>query len=766
MIFGNFLPQSVVVVLVVSGLSFPSPTVPVDQAADDLATQILDSFRPLPSGPIPRTAVLEFSDLSKTPGTAGRALAEELLARLAGSPQFSFVERFQLKKVLDEKGLAHEGITSVSTETLRELGRISGVDLIISGTMSGDGNTRAVVAKVLSTLDGKILGVGRIDSMSIPLSSDSTSLPPADQMTRAADILADSLAKLPEEPGSHVSVRVAVVPFVSLGNSHPQLEEALAEALMVSLFRTNRFDLVERTQLKQLLQDKKLVEEGIVDPTTAAQLGKLENVDAVLTGTVWSQRAGKRISARLISTRNATILAAASATIRDSQLEALSQAGTIRTPQPEAGATLESTIADARIDLNMERYEQAIAKARAVLTRHPKEPQALSILAEAQFMSGKFSEFLETGKITVETGGTVRMVLRHAPKALESSHVVALAVSSRGIAVKTQPGTNGECLYWRSGSVALSSVISAEVRKHKDNVPFLHIAIRNPKDGKKAMEMELLDRRSDFVRGQKSWGGVIGYTGWIVQPPTDAEEALTSAAKLIDITMKMARVLDATPASNRDATVTRLITALGGIDALRAIKDSVFVGSVTLHATKEDMPVMYYWLAPDRFRMDLQTPRGTLSYGFNGQEAWQRSPEGSLVTISEDVRRQIKDDAKTSGVRGFTRLLDSGVNVRSLGIAQEGGRPCDLLEIAENGTSPVQFCVDAVSSLPIKASTIIKVKDNNLSRETVFDAYTSTGGVNFATSVTIFLNGSLYQTTKVTSIRVNTGLSPTLFDGR
>jgi hypothetical protein len=49
---------------------------------------------------------------------------------------------------------------------------------------------------------------------------------------------------------------------------------------------TNVFDIVERTQLEQVMQEQKLGMSGLVDDSQAAQLGKVLGVDAIITGSV------------------------------------------------------------------------------------------------------------------------------------------------------------------------------------------------------------------------------------------------------------------------------------------------------------------------------------------------------------------------------------------------------------------------------------------------------------------------------------------------
>lgn len=50
--------------------------------------------------------------------------------------------------------------------------------------------------------------------------------------------------------------------------------------------RTNVFEIVERSQIAQVMQELQLAQTGVIDETQAAQVGKMLGVDAIITGTV------------------------------------------------------------------------------------------------------------------------------------------------------------------------------------------------------------------------------------------------------------------------------------------------------------------------------------------------------------------------------------------------------------------------------------------------------------------------------------------------
>ncbi|WP_456408794.1 FlgO family outer membrane protein [Caldithrix abyssi] len=103
---------------------------------------------------------------------------------------------------------------------------------------------------------------------------------------------------------------IAVLPFSSQGIGTELQDIDFLDKLITGFVNSGRFKVIERAQLERILEEQKLGLSGIIDPTTAAEIGKGIGVDAVILGSV--TRAGNSLSidARLIDTENATIISA------------------------------------------------------------------------------------------------------------------------------------------------------------------------------------------------------------------------------------------------------------------------------------------------------------------------------------------------------------------------------------------------------------------------------------------------------------------------
>jgi len=103
---------------------------------------------------------------------------------------------------------------------------------------------------------------------------------------------------------------VAVLPFENKGASH-DLGEIILDKMITALFNQERFKVIERTQLDKILQEQQLGMSGVLDASSAAELGKGLGVDAIIMGSVAATKSGSlSIDARAIDTESATIIVA------------------------------------------------------------------------------------------------------------------------------------------------------------------------------------------------------------------------------------------------------------------------------------------------------------------------------------------------------------------------------------------------------------------------------------------------------------------------
>jgi TolB-like protein len=103
---------------------------------------------------------------------------------------------------------------------------------------------------------------------------------------------------------------VAAVDFTDLQGQPTELGRFLSEALAVEIVSAGGVSMVDRANIKSILAEHKLTEEGLVNPANAKKLGEFAGVDAILTGNVTALDDGIVLMVKAVSTSSASIVAA------------------------------------------------------------------------------------------------------------------------------------------------------------------------------------------------------------------------------------------------------------------------------------------------------------------------------------------------------------------------------------------------------------------------------------------------------------------------
>jgi hypothetical protein len=102
---------------------------------------------------------------------------------------------------------------------------------------------------------------------------------------------------------------VAAVDFTDLQGQPTELGRYLAERVAVEIVSAGGVTMVDRANIKSILAEHKLTEEGLVNPENAKKLGQFAGVDAILIGNVTALE-GIELMVKAISTDSAKIVAA------------------------------------------------------------------------------------------------------------------------------------------------------------------------------------------------------------------------------------------------------------------------------------------------------------------------------------------------------------------------------------------------------------------------------------------------------------------------
>ena len=90
------------------------------------------------------------------------------------------------------------------------------------------------------------------------------------------------------QSGQGLKKRIAVLDFEGLEKLQGKADLKLADLLITSLVASGRFDVIERSKIVQVLAEQDLALTGIMDESTAAEVGQVVGAEWVILGTVTS----------------------------------------------------------------------------------------------------------------------------------------------------------------------------------------------------------------------------------------------------------------------------------------------------------------------------------------------------------------------------------------------------------------------------------------------------------------------------------------------
>jgi len=109
--------------------------------------------------------------------------------------------------------------------------------------------------------------------------------------------------------------KIAVIEFSDLQGTVTKFGKYLAEELITRLYLTNKFEVIERQLLNKVLHEHQLNISGLIDVSSAKELGRILGVDAIASGSVTDLGNSLKVNARLISTETGKIFSVASVTV-------------------------------------------------------------------------------------------------------------------------------------------------------------------------------------------------------------------------------------------------------------------------------------------------------------------------------------------------------------------------------------------------------------------------------------------------------------------
>lgn len=275
--------------------------------------------------------------------------------------------------------------------------------------------------------------------------------------------------------------KIAVLDFNLQGSNFEteDMGKIVAEWFITALVKEGRFEVVERGMLQKIIAEQKLAMSGLVDESTATQLGKVLGVKVVITGTVMNLQNITEINARIIDVESASIITAEnvrSASTTSLQQLVVQMSEKIIKNFPLEGYIVQRNKQNITIDLGRragvkEGMEFLVFKEGNVI-KHPKTGEILDVQQietgkiKIKSVRGKISEakiLEETSKGSIGYGQQVKSV-RGPLKPLPAPVVVQAAPAMVSVSVAAPAKGNSK----NNANTYIQQINSGNARSQRD----------------------------------------------------------------------------------------------------------------------------------------------------------------------------------------------------------------------------------------------------------------------------------------------------------
>ncbi|MDD2549918.1 MAG: FlgO family outer membrane protein [Bacilli bacterium] len=130
---------------------------PFDKQMKALTGQMVKSFSETGKNQI---AIMGFPDVNGKVTELGKLIPEELTTRLFKTGEFQVIERQLLTKVLEEQKLGISGMLDAGS--VAQLGKLLGVDAIVTGTVTDRGDAIRINARMIETEQAQVFAVASV----------------------------------------------------------------------------------------------------------------------------------------------------------------------------------------------------------------------------------------------------------------------------------------------------------------------------------------------------------------------------------------------------------------------------------------------------------------------------------------------------------------------------------------------------------------------------------------------------------------------------
>jgi hypothetical protein len=183
-----------------------------------------------------------------------------------------------------------------------------------------------------------------------------------------------------------------------------------------------------------------------------------------------------------------------------------------------------------------------------------------------------------------------------------------------------------------------------------------------------------------------------------------------------------------------DEIVSKYVSAIGGLDKIKAINTIKLTGKVT--AGSMDIPFSQICKRPQMVLMESTIQGMTMKQGFDGTQGWTINPfmgKKEPDLMSKDAEKAIQRNADFEGQ--LINYKDKGSKIELIGKEDLEGSQVYNIKLTDKNNDITNFYIDADSYLIVKQNDKLKFDTKEITSESMLSNYKLVNGVMFPFSI-------------------------------
>jgi len=256
------------------------------------------------------------------------------------------------------------------------------------------------------------------------------------------------------------------------------------------------------------------------------------------------------------------------------------------------------------------------------------------------------------------------------------------------------------------------------------------------------------------------------------QQDFDQPLSALGAVKTIDIAIpepkvEAAGVPAATPESlaRGRQVLEAAVRGMGGLEVLKNVRDLTVLSRLIQVTPGGELQLTskLFVVLPDKFRQDVITPFGELSLAYDGEQGWQKTPQGTR-SAPPPVLELLRKSAARTPVRLLREAAEGKRTVQFLETAEVDGHAVEVIQVTDAAGDAVTLFIELVTGNVLKqAFQGMAPGQGPVTEEHLFSDFRPVGGLVIPFKVVVLQDGKKSQERSVDSAEVNIGVDPKLF---